>query len=63
MHRVLSRSIIWDTSKPGPWTLDWTVDWSADDLYPFSVAFLNQASNLEGPGISFTLRPAAATLN
>ena len=34
-----------DTSKPGPWTLDWTmdwtVDWSTDDLYPFSVAFLD----------------------
>ena len=22
----------WDTSKPGPWTLDWTVDWTVDSV-------------------------------
>ena len=35
--------------------MEWTVDRSTDDLYPFSVSFfgcLNQASNLEDPGIS-----------
>ena len=26
-HQVLQQ---WDTSKPGPWTLDWTVDWTMD---------------------------------
>ena len=45
MYNIEELMYKWDTSKPGPWTLDWTmdwtVDWSTDDPYQFSVAFLD----------------------
>ena len=35
-------STVWDTAKPGLWTLDWTVDWTmdwtGDDHYQCSEA-------------------------